>query len=311
VNGAVPARVTVAITQRESFYHTFRSLDSLFASTRVPFELIYVDAGSPPWIARRLARVASERAFRYLREPRYLTPNEARNVAIRHCATEFIAFIDNDVLFREAWLERLIACADETNAAIVGPTICIGDPPFRRVHIAGGFAEVHEGDGGRRFNEVHRFVDRPYVDVVSQLHREPVEMVEFHCMLVRRSLFDTVGFLDERLSSASEHMDLCMLARRAGERVYFEPSAVVNQLLPPPFPADLPSLPFFLRRWSPRRNVESVAHFRNKWHIDADDAALRETLEWLNLRRSLVFKPILRPVRGARNRIRRTLSRTR
>jgi glycosyltransferase involved in cell wall biosynthesis len=309
VNTVASPRVTIAITQRESFHHTFRSLDSLFASTRTRFELLYIDAGSPPWIARRLKRLASEHSFRLVREDRYLTPNQSRNIALQHCTTEYIVFVDNDVLFREAWLERLVACADETHAAIAGPLICIGDPPFRRVHIAGGLADVHEGERGRRFHEVHRFVDLPYVDVVSQLQREPIEMVEFHCMLVRRSLFDAVGLLDEKLSSASEHMDLCMLARRAGAKVYFEPSAVVNQLLPPAFPADLPSLPFFLRRWSEQRNVESVAHFRDKWNIDPDDHALRETLTWLNGRRSLVFKPILRPVHGARLRIKRTLDR--
>jgi glycosyltransferase involved in cell wall biosynthesis len=279
----------------------------LFAATNAAFELVYVDAGSPPWIKARLDRYAAARNFRVIRESRFLTPNEARNVAIAACTTEYIVFVDNDVLFREQWLERLIACADETGAAIVGPMICIGDPPFRRVHIAGGSARVEETDTGRRFHEVHRFVDRPYVDVVSELRREPVEMVEFHCMLVRRSLFDRVGTLDENLLSASEHMDLCMLARDAGESVCFEPSAVINQLLPPAFPADIQSLPFFLKRWSTKNNVESVRHFREKWGLQPDDGALHETLAWLNSRQRLPFSPLVRPFATAKRRIRAVL----
>jgi GT2 family glycosyltransferase len=218
VDISLSPRVTVAVTQRESFHHTFRSLESLFAGTNAAFELVYVDAGSPPWIKARLERSAAARNFRLIRENRFLTPNEARNVALAACTTEYVVFVDNDVLFREQWLERLIACADETGAAVVGPMVCIGDPPFRRVHIAGGSARVEETDAGRRLHEVHRFVDRPYIEVVSELRREPVEMVEFHCMLVRRSLFDCVGTLDEKLSSASEHMDLCLLARNAGDQ---------------------------------------------------------------------------------------------
>jgi GT2 family glycosyltransferase len=300
-------RVTVAVTQRESFHHTFRSLESLFAGTNVAFELVYVDAGSPPWIKARLERCAAARNFRVIRENRFLTPNEARNVALAACTTDYVVFVDNDILFREQWLERLIDCAAETGAAIVGPMICIGDPPFRRVHIAGGSARIEETDAGRRFHEVHRFVDRPYIDVLSQLRREPVEMVEFHCMLVRRSLFDRVGKLDENLSSASEHMDLCLLARDAGEKVYFEPSAVINQLLPPAFPADIESLPFFLQRWSTAKNVESVRHFREKWRLQPDDGALHETLAWLNSRRRLPFSPLMRPLKTAKRRIRAAL----
>jgi glycosyltransferase involved in cell wall biosynthesis len=303
-----PIRVTIAVTQRESFQHTFRSLESLFNSTRVEFDLIYIDAGSPPWIKARLARWASKRSFRLIRKDRFLTPNQARNLALAACSTEYIVFVDNDVLFREAWLERLVACADETAAAIVGPMICIGDPPFRRVHIAGGTAHIEETEAGRRFNEVHRYVDRPYVEVVEELQRGRVEMVEFHCMLVRRSLFSKVSKLDENLYSASEHLDLCMLARDAGESVCFEPAAVVNQLLPPAFPADIQSLPFFFQRWSAEKNAASVRYFAEKWRLSHDDNMLRETLSWLNLRRSLVF-PIVGRINGLKARIGRGVSR--
>jgi GT2 family glycosyltransferase len=282
-------RVTIVVLQRETFAHTERSIESLYATTSVPFNLVYVDAGSPPAVRRTILAAAKRHGFEVLRRPRFLTPNEARNVALAHVATELVAFIDNDVIFAEGWLEALVACADETGAEIVGPLVCIGEPAFERVHVAGGMAHIEESAAGRTFHETHNFVDQQLADVAGQLMREATEMVEFHCMLVRRSVFARVGAFDERLRSASEHLDLCMLVRRSGGTVVFEPGAVVNQLLPRPFPRDLRSLPFFLQRWNPRHNASTIEHFRTKWNLQRGDRALAASLDWLDERRDLMF----------------------
>jgi glycosyltransferase involved in cell wall biosynthesis len=282
VNG-VP-RVTVVVLQRETFAHTERSIESAYATTKVPFRLVYVDAGSPAPVRRAIAAAAARHGFAVLRRPRFLTPNEARNLALANLTTELVVFIDNDVIFAEGWLEALVACADETGAEIVGPLVCIGEPAFERVHVAGGMAHIEETAAGRAFHETHKFVDRQLADVAAQLVREPTEMVEFHCMLVRRSVFAHIGAFDERLRSASEH-----LVRRSGGTVFFEPGAVVNQLLPRPFPRDLRSLPFFLQRWSPRHNASTIEHFRTKWNLQRGDRALAASLDWLDERRDLMF----------------------
>lgn len=47
------------------------------------------------------------------------------------------------------------------------------------------------------------------------------------CLLVRRSIFETVGLLDERLFLYSEEPEWCWRARRAGWRVRYVPAAEV------------------------------------------------------------------------------------
>jgi GT2 family glycosyltransferase len=293
-------RVSVIVVPRESFAHASRSLDSLYADPGTAFELFYVDGGMPARTRRTIERQARRRGFELLDAGRHATPNHSRNVGLARVRTEFVAIVDNDVLFAPNWLAALIACAEETGADVVGPLVCIGDPPFHRVHSAGGHASVEGPHGERRFEEVHRFIDRRLTRALrEQLVREPVGLVELHCMLVRRSIFERVGIFDEGLSSAGEHADFCMRVRNAGGSVCFDPAAMVNQLLPLPFPRDLASLPFFLARWSSRRNQESLDRLREVYGLAADDPGLAGYAGWLAERRELMFSRILQPLRAS------------
>lgn len=305
-----PERVTVVVTQRETFRHTQRSLESLYATAGVPFELIYVDGGSPPRVRRAIAAAAQRYRFRVLRDERFLTPNEARNRALALVATEYVVFVDNDLVFADGWLRALLVCADETRADIAGPLVCIGNPPFRTIHYAGGTLRIEQTPAGPRFREEHRFWGRRMASVANELARRPTELLELHCMLVRRSVFERVGVFDEGLLTAAEHVDLCLRVARGGGTIVFEPAAVVNELLPAPFPLDPQSLPFFRQRWSRAKNEATVAHFRSKWNLAEDDRGLASTLDFCNDRRTLIFR-YLRPdiVRFGLRRLRREFGR--
>ena len=75
-------RVTIGVVQRERFSLTRESLESLYASTSVPFDLIYVDAGSPRHVRRYLEAQASARGVQLIQRPHHLSPNRARNLVL-------------------------------------------------------------------------------------------------------------------------------------------------------------------------------------------------------------------------------------
>ena len=112
---------SIVITQREGFSRSRESLLSVLANTPQPYELIYIDGGSPPEVRDQLRRLSEERGFRLIRYERFLSPNEAREAALPHVSGEYTAFLDNDVLVGEGWLEGLLACAEETGAGVVAP----------------------------------------------------------------------------------------------------------------------------------------------------------------------------------------------
>src|SRR5690349_2107735 len=104
----VGSRATVVVAPRESFSRSIECLQSISAHTSPPFELVFVDAGSPPRVARRLERCAADLGFTLLRSPHFLSPNEARNVGFARVDTEYTVFVGNDVLVTHGWLAPLV-----------------------------------------------------------------------------------------------------------------------------------------------------------------------------------------------------------
>jgi GT2 family glycosyltransferase len=287
-------RVTIVVVPRERFSQTERSLEDLYEHTTLPFHLIYVDAGSPPPTRRYLELAAKRRGFQLIQADRYLGQNAARNLTRRHVKTEFVVFLDNDILLTPGWLEGIVRCADETGAWVVGPLYLEGELDREIVHMAGGTAHITEEAGESVFYDEHAFAGSRLPDVRASLTRRRCDYVEFHCTLVRNDVLDRLGPLDEEIRSIHEHIDLGMRVRRAGGSIYFEPSSVVSYVPPPPY--EWRDFPFFMVRWSDAWNESTLRRFKEKWgysHVrffgDSTNLAGEETiLRWARGHRRLM-----------------------
>ncbi len=285
-------RVTVVVTQRERFALSERSLNALYETADVPFELIYIDGRSPPPVKAMLERQAAERGFRLIRKEEYLPPNMARNLALPHIHTDYVLFLDNDVVFERGWLSALILCADETGADLVTPLVCIGDPdqPEKmRVHFAGGTITIDERDDSRWMTDDHILENKPYQTVRGTLARSRSDSVEFHAALARMHLFEKIGRLDEDLRATSEHLDISLLVAKHGGEVWCEPRAVVTYIVGKPLDRD--ELPFFCLRWSDPWAVHSEVSFFRKWNFAWDPRLLEG---FVRNHRARGFAPLLR-----------------
>ena len=286
VKGSTP-RVTVVITPREQFRFAQRSVDSIVANTTVPVRLLYVDGGSPERVRKYVADTARRRGFQLIRTDHHLSPNEARTLALPFLDTEYVCFIDNDVIVTPGWLEALVRCADETGAGAVGPLYCNDDPALGLIHLAGGRCHIHRDAQGRRsFVEEHRFPRRLVSEVGAELRREPTELVEYHCVLFRLDAYARFAPQDPRYLSCGESLDICLLLRDAGLPIYIEPASVVSNLQPPPFAWG--DIAYYLLRWSETWNRVSLECFRERWQLRADDAWLLHHHKWLTWHRQLV-----------------------
>ncbi|MEM9797436.1 MAG: glycosyltransferase [Pseudomonadota bacterium] len=279
INGAgrpLSERVTVIVTQRERFGMTAESLESLYEHTP-ELRLIYVDGNSPDRWASYLREQAQARGFQLIRLEHFLTPNQARNIGVAAAETEYVVFADNDVLYSANWLEKLVACADETGAEIVAPLTCQGLPAHTEIHHAGGdYAPggdmagffANDPEMGRAFDEVMHGHRDKVADWDGKLTRQETGMCEFHCALARRSVFDRIGPLDEAMLSTKEHIDFSMMVKKSGGEVWFEPASVITYVFPcrarPMTPEDWP---FFALRWSNSYGRRSLDHFIRKWNL--------------------------------------------
>ncbi|MEM1255508.1 MAG: glycosyltransferase [Cyanobacteria bacterium P01_H01_bin.21] len=292
------SNITIVVVPRERFSYTQQSLDSIYEHTTLPFELVYVDGGSPKSVQHYLSQAAEEREFALLRTEHFLAPNQARNLGLRQVKTDYVLFVDNDVHVSPGWLEKLWQCAKETDAAVICPLTCIGKPLHEKIHLAGGEARIFtelQGDKTlRRVHEKHYFVNRPVIDVQDKLQRRSCEFAEFHCMLVKRSIFDEIGALDEKLLSTREHIDFCLNVSQAGGKIYCEPESVVTYV--PDILYRWSDLAFFMLRWSDEWEVKSLKRFRKKWNLDKDKY-FKKRYKRLGHRRHYAFlRPLIRKI---------------
>ena len=286
--------VTIVVPPRDRFSRARLSLESVYKNTTYPFELVYVDGNSPPHVSKYLEQEAKRRHFSLIRKDRFLSPNEARNLGLSDVKTKYVAFVDNDVEVAPGWLTNLVGCAEETGAWAVAPVVFEGPLDKQVIHIFGGRAEF-SGDGGKRqFHEDHLFNGRLLHEAQSEMRRTETGFAEFHCVLVRRDIFDELGPCDEAYRSLQEHLDLSLLIRQAGGTVYAEPQAHVA------FPygtlLDRYDIEYARLRWSDDWNRRSTQHFVEKWKIDPESPWVAASIGWGNSHREHLERLRRRPM---------------
>jgi hypothetical protein len=205
--------------------------------------------------------------------------NASRNLGLRHIRpdTKYVVFAENDVIFSEGWLERLIDCAEATGAGAVSPLICQGLPLHTFIHCAGGEIAPNgdvsdffdDAAAGRR--EIHDRVFRQaerVEDCKDELERKETQLCEWHCVLICRDIVDKLAPLDEELVAQFEHVDLILNILKAGSSIWLEPSSIVTYVFPvrksPLVPADWP---FFFIRWSDEWQRKSWRRMIEKWEL--------------------------------------------
>lgn len=280
------ARATIAFVFRERLSSTIGSLEHLIDKTPRPYELICVDAGSPPSIASRLRELASQHQFTLVRSEDYLTPNESRNLALQQVRTRYVVFVDNDVRVGENWLAPLVRCADETGAWLVGPLYMQSLRGEPRVHMFGGIVRVRDDEGRPAYREKHE-MQHSFLKEGNRLERQPTELIEFHTVLMNMDAYRTLGPLDERLFNSSEHADLSLAVTKAHKAIYLEPASVITYQIPDGLEAV--DRAFFALRWSEAWTQATLDRLSEKYAIPRDEFGLRRIGTWVRRHRQRVL----------------------
>src|SRR5258708_32541579 len=102
-------RATIVMTARERHALAAASIESIVSGTRRPYRFMYLDVQSPVRLRETLARRSVEWGLEVVRFDEPLWPHEARNRVVDGIDTDYVVFIDNDVLVDEGWLDALVA----------------------------------------------------------------------------------------------------------------------------------------------------------------------------------------------------------
>lgn len=258
-------RCTVIVVSRDRFSTTTRCLASILASTPEElYDLVVVLGGAPKSLERSLSRRYGR--ARFLFEPRFLNPAQARNLGLKAARTRLAVLMDNDVDPRAGWLEALLRCEKETGAAMVVPVVLEAG---EKIHAAGNDLLVFRKDGKTFGQKTLRFYQAHHHPTIN-LKREPVDYGELHCQLVNVRTAVDLHVYDEHIQEVGE-VDSGLTWKKAGCAMYFEPHSVVSYNKPEHItrPEDIR---FFAWRWDMRKILEGYRYFEEKWGMDISDA---------------------------------------
>src|ERR1700712_1192925 len=138
-------------------------------------------------------------------------PAAARNSGLAACNTDFVAFLDSDVVPRRGWLEALLGHFCDPAVALVAPRIVGLREP---TNVVARYEAV-------RSSLVLGLREAPVVPYGT------VSYVPSAAIICRRSALNDVGGFDESLTSG-EDVDLCWRFIEAEARLRYEPIALVG-----------------------------------------------------------------------------------
>lgn len=163
----------------------------------------------------------------------------ARNRGVSESRANWLAFLDDDELAESDWLQRLYEIALEKDAAVVGGAV--------RVDLSDEQMKQY----GRLCRRALRETDDPKQEVH---HYAENRLPSTANVLIKRTVFESVGPFNPSLVSGCSDSDLVLRARAAGFDLWFTPYAIVHHRVS----AHRLSPSYF--RWDSQRDGISLAY---------------------------------------------------
>ena len=216
-------KVSIVVPSRLQGQTQLSCIAAVLSGTGHPnFEMLVVVMQPGPLDAEQLAAAAAlERdprvRVRPFQQPRF-NYSAANNFAVSQTDGELVCLLNDDVSpIEPGWLERMTAVLSDERAGIVGAKLYYPNMTVQHGGAIMGLAGLVE--------HANRFLpcDAPGYAWRGVLDQE-FSCVTGACMLVRRTIYDALGGLDEALPSGFNDVDFCLRGRRLGHRIVFAAS---------------------------------------------------------------------------------------
>ena len=218
--------VSIIIPTKDQFLIVQRCVETLIEQTAYRnFELLIVDNASTAkdaciWLDG-LEAMGSQQV-RVLRYPHPFNYSAMNNMAAREARGDYLVLLNNDTAVLQGdWLDAMLNHAQRPEVGIVGAKLLF---PNRSVQHAGVVL-------GLRGPADHPFMGQPS-DAPGYMHRLLVDQnynaVTAACLMIRRSVYEEAGGLDEQAFKVSYNdVDLCLKVRQLGYLITWTPHALL------------------------------------------------------------------------------------
>ena len=143
------------------------------------------------------------------------------NFGVSHADGEYVLLLNNDTqVITDNWMEELLMYAQREDVGAVGAKLYYGDHSIQHAGVILGLG-AHRTAGHCHYKQ-----DRQNLGYMGRLcYAQNFSAVTGACLMVKKSLYDEVGGLDESFAISLNDVDFCLKLREKGLLNVFTPFA--------------------------------------------------------------------------------------
>jgi len=214
-----------------------RSIEPELVTPGVRIRVFVVDnaSGDTPTIADAIEKNSWASWVTLIKAPQNGGFAYGNNLAIKHAyeegAPDYMHLLNPDTVLRKGAIGALVHFLE------MHPNVGIAGSSFENLDgsdwpTAFRFPSImSELEGGLQFGLATRILQRWVVAVHMSKTAQPIDWVPGASMMVRRSVIDAIGGLDENYFLYFEETDFCLRAKRAGFATWYVPESRVMHIL--------------------------------------------------------------------------------
>ena len=216
--------VTLIIPTRDQVEVLKHCIESIKNKTDYAnFEVLVIDNQSTDNAALDyLSSLSKDSRFRVIKYDKPFNYSAINNYAVSMANGEIIGLINNDIeVINDDWLSEMVRHVLRADVGAVGAKLLYSDNSVQHAGVIIGL--------GGLANHSHRFYAHNDLGYFGRANLEQeLSAVTAACLLVRKSVFEAVGGLDEEnLTVAFNDVDFCLKVRESGLRNIYTPYAML------------------------------------------------------------------------------------
>lgn len=209
--------ISIIIPNKDQCDILDQCLKSIEQSTYKNYEIIIVENNSVEDKTFAYYDQIQSEHIRVIRWEKGFNYSAINNFGVEHSNGDFILLLNNDVkIISRDWLEEMISHCQRPEVGIVGAKLYYPDHTIQHagiiIGIGGVAGNIFAGMPGRYTGYFHKASIQQDLSAVTAA-----------CMMVKRSVFQEAGGLEEELQVAFNDVDFCLKVREAGYLVVYDP----------------------------------------------------------------------------------------
>lgn len=204
-------KISIIVLNWNNFKDTKECLESLGKISYQNYEIIVVDNGSIDGSGKEIQKMFPQ--YTYIYNDSNLGFTGGTNIGMKYAlerGTDYIFFINNDMIVDEGFLEPLVEIMKNERAGLVGPATY---HYFQRDKVCS--AGIHLNFWKTKIKD-YKFTEKTReVDALGG------------CFLIKKQVIDKIGCFYEPYFFNFDEFDYCFQTRKAGFRIFCEPKSKI------------------------------------------------------------------------------------